>query len=40
MSGDQALDLELMRRFYADKVGRFPGKAGTIAFRPSETGTR
>ena len=24
MSGDQARDLELMRRFYADKVGRFP----------------
>jgi hypothetical protein len=40
MSGDQARDLELMRRFYADKVGRFPEKASTIAFRPSETGTR
>lgn len=37
MSGDQASDLELLRRFYADKVGRFPSQAGTIAFRPSET---
>jgi 1-acyl-sn-glycerol-3-phosphate acyltransferase len=37
MSGDQARDLALLRRFYADKVGRFPAKASTIAFRPSET---
>lgn len=37
MSGDQARDLELLRRFYADKVGRFPAKASTIAFRTSET---
>ena len=36
MSGDQAHDLELLRRFYADKVGRFPAKASTIAFRPPE----
>ncbi|MGB2817461.1 MAG: 1-acyl-sn-glycerol-3-phosphate acyltransferase [Burkholderiaceae bacterium] len=38
MSGDLARDLELLRRFYADKVGRFPSKASTIAFRPSEKG--
>ncbi|HEX5639278.1 MAG TPA: 1-acyl-sn-glycerol-3-phosphate acyltransferase [Burkholderiaceae bacterium] len=37
MSGDQARDLEVLRRFYADKVGRFPAKASTIAFRSSDT---
>jgi 1-acyl-sn-glycerol-3-phosphate acyltransferase len=37
MSGDQARDLERLRRFYADKVARFPAKASTIAFRPSDT---
>jgi 1-acyl-sn-glycerol-3-phosphate acyltransferase len=37
MSGDQARDLERLRRFYADKVGRFPANASTIAFRPSDT---
>lgn len=36
MSGDQVRDLERLRRFYADKVGRFPAKASTIAFRPSD----
>ena len=36
MSGDQSRDLELLRRFYADKVGRFPSQASTIAFRSSE----
>ena len=36
MSGDQARDIEMLRRFYADKVGRFPSKASTIAFRSSE----
>jgi hypothetical protein len=40
MSGDQARDLELMRRFYADKVGRFPALASTIAFRSPENGAR
>jgi 1-acyl-sn-glycerol-3-phosphate acyltransferase len=33
MSGDQARDLELLRRFYADKVARYPEKASTIAFK-------
>ena len=37
MSGDQARDLERLRQFYADKVGRFPANASTIAFRPSES---
>jgi 1-acyl-sn-glycerol-3-phosphate acyltransferase len=36
MSGDQARDLDMLRRFYADKVGRFPAQASTIAFRSSE----
>jgi 1-acyl-sn-glycerol-3-phosphate acyltransferase len=36
MTGDQVRDLEVLRRFYADKVGRFPAKASTIAFRPPE----
>jgi len=39
MNGDQERDLELLRVYYGDKVGRFPRKAGTIAFRPSESGT-
>lgn len=39
MSGDQARDLEMLRRFYADKAGRFPDQASTIAFRPSDTTT-
>jgi hypothetical protein len=30
----------MMRRFYADKVARFPEKASTIAFRPPETSGR
>jgi 1-acyl-sn-glycerol-3-phosphate acyltransferase len=33
MSGDQARDLELLRAFYADKVGRHPELASTIAFK-------
>ena len=37
MSGDQARDLGRLRQFYADKVGRFPANASTIAFRPSES---
>jgi hypothetical protein len=40
MSGDEARDLEMMRRFYADKVARFPEKASTIAFRPPEPSGR
>jgi 1-acyl-sn-glycerol-3-phosphate acyltransferase len=34
MSGDRARDLELLRQFYADKIGRYPAQASTIAFRP------
>lgn len=37
MSGDQPRDLEALRRFYADKVGRYPQQASTIAFRASES---
>jgi 1-acyl-sn-glycerol-3-phosphate acyltransferase len=40
MSGDRARDLEMMRSFYADKVGRFPAQASAIAFRPSEGSPR
>ncbi len=36
MSGDQAKDLATLRRFYADKVARFPAQSSTIAFRPSD----
>lgn len=32
-SGDPAADLETLRAFYADKRGRFPGKASTLRFR-------
>jgi 1-acyl-sn-glycerol-3-phosphate acyltransferase len=39
MSGDRTRDLELLRGFYADKVGRFPAQASTIAFRSSESTT-
>jgi 1-acyl-sn-glycerol-3-phosphate acyltransferase len=35
MSGDVARDLELLRSFYADKVGRFPDQASAIAFDSS-----
>lgn len=33
MSGDESADLDVLRRFYADKTGRHPQRAGTIAFR-------
>lgn len=33
MSGDAERDLARLRAFYADKVGRRPGQASTIAFR-------
>ncbi|HQR71645.1 MAG TPA: 1-acyl-sn-glycerol-3-phosphate acyltransferase [Burkholderiaceae bacterium] len=33
MSGEPARDLELLRRFYADKVPRYPQQASTIAFK-------
>ncbi len=33
MSGDVAADLRLLREFYADKAGRYPPQASTIAFR-------
>ena len=32
MSGDVERDLGVLRDFYADKVGRHPANAGTIAF--------
>jgi 1-acyl-sn-glycerol-3-phosphate acyltransferase len=39
MSGDAPADLRLLRRFYADKRGRYPQQASTIDFRASaETG--
>jgi len=39
LSGDEAGDLALLTRFYADKPGRYPQRASTIAFRaaPAET---
>jgi 1-acyl-sn-glycerol-3-phosphate acyltransferase len=40
MSGDVAADLNLLRRYYADKRGLHPHKAATIAFRTSRTGDR
>jgi len=33
MSGNIDRDLEMLRNFYADKVGRFPEKATPIAFK-------
>lgn len=33
MSGDLERDLGVLRAFYADKVGRYPDQASTIAFR-------
>jgi 1-acyl-sn-glycerol-3-phosphate acyltransferase len=33
LSGDQEADLDQIRNFYADKVGRFPEQAGEIKFR-------
>lgn len=37
MSGNEADDLALLQRFYADKVGRHPAQAGTIRFRDPAT---
>ena len=39
LSGDEQADLEQIRAFYADKVGRHPKDAGKIRFRPSDTQT-
>ncbi len=33
LSGDETRDLEMLRSFYADKVGRHPELASTIAFK-------
>jgi hypothetical protein len=33
MSGDTERDLQLLRDFYADKIGRRPQMASTIAFK-------
>ena len=33
LSGDEAADLALLRAYYADKVGRYPEKAGDIRFK-------
>jgi 1-acyl-sn-glycerol-3-phosphate acyltransferase len=33
MSGDAAADLQVLRRFYADRQGLYPQRASTIAFR-------
>jgi len=30
---DEAADLALLRAYYADKVGRYPEKAGDIRFK-------
>ena len=35
LSGDIEGDLEIIRAFYADKVGKFPGEHGEIRLRPS-----
>jgi 1-acyl-sn-glycerol-3-phosphate acyltransferase len=35
MSGDEHSDLDQLRRFYADKVGRYPQRASRIAFKRS-----
>jgi 1-acyl-sn-glycerol-3-phosphate acyltransferase len=37
MSGDTARDLDVLKAFYADKVGRFPDRASRIAFRSTRT---
>jgi 1-acyl-sn-glycerol-3-phosphate acyltransferase len=39
MSGDEARDLALLSAFYADKAGRYPERASTIAFRSSRAPT-
>jgi 1-acyl-sn-glycerol-3-phosphate acyltransferase len=33
MTGDVERDLETLRRFYADKIGRYPAQASKIAFK-------
>lgn len=33
MTGDVERDLETLRRFYADKIGRYPAQASRIAFK-------
>jgi len=33
MNGDVGRDLEMLRNFYAGKIGRFPKQASTIAFK-------
>jgi len=33
MTGDEGSDLETIRSYYADKIGRYPEKASAIAFR-------
>jgi 1-acyl-sn-glycerol-3-phosphate acyltransferase len=38
LSGDVTADLELLRRYYADKRGLRPAQAGTIAFRRPAAG--
>jgi 1-acyl-sn-glycerol-3-phosphate acyltransferase len=37
LSGDEARDLALLEDYYADKTGRFPQRASTIAFRRAES---
>jgi 1-acyl-sn-glycerol-3-phosphate acyltransferase len=37
MTGDEATDLARLRAFYADKVGRYPALASTIAFQSAPT---
>jgi 1-acyl-sn-glycerol-3-phosphate acyltransferase len=40
MSGEPARDLALLRAFYADKIGRHPEQASTIAFRSTDADAR
>jgi 1-acyl-sn-glycerol-3-phosphate acyltransferase len=40
MSGEPERDLDMLRAFYADKVGRFPEQASTISFRSTEPDAR
>jgi 1-acyl-sn-glycerol-3-phosphate acyltransferase len=37
MSGDRERDLDVLRRYYAGKVPRFPGQASPIIFREKES---
>jgi 1-acyl-sn-glycerol-3-phosphate acyltransferase len=39
MTGDREHDLDRLRQYYADKTGRFPTQAGTIAFRRADKGS-